>query len=51
MKKLLVLALLAVQPAFAAPPLPPAPKVLVLDRVALLQASKVGRDIAHQLRP
>ena len=50
MKKLLALALLAVQPAFAAPPPPPAPKVLVLDRVTILQASKVGRDIARQLQ-
>jgi outer membrane protein len=49
MKKLLALALLAAQPAFAASPPPPA-KVLVLDRVAVLQGSKVGRDIARQLQ-
>jgi len=50
MKKLLALALLVATPALAAPPPPPAPKVLVLDRVSLLQASKVGRDIARQLQ-
>ncbi len=50
MKKLLALALLAASPAFAASPPPPAPKVVVLDRVAVLQASKVGRDISRQLQ-
>lgn len=52
MKKLLPLALLAfaLTPAMAAPPPIPAPKVVVLDRVAILQASKVGRDIARQLQ-
>src|SRR5471030_2974391 len=52
MKKLLTLALLAaaLQPAFAAPPPPPLPKVLVLNRIAILQTSKVGRDIARQLQ-
>src|SRR6185312_16857243 len=52
MKKLLPLALLAfaLMPAMAAPPPIPAPKVVVLDRVAILQASKVGRDIARQLQ-
>jgi outer membrane protein len=50
MKKLLTLALLALAsaPAIAAPP--PAPKVVVLDRVAILQVSKAGRDIARQLQ-
>jgi len=49
MKKLLILALLALgsAPALAAPP--PAPKVVVLDRVGLLQYSKVGRSVAQQL--
>jgi outer membrane protein len=51
MKKLLTLALLALAsaPAFAAGP-PPQPKVVVLDRVALLQFSKVGRSVAQQLQ-
>ena len=50
MKKLLILALLALAstPALAAPP--PQPKVVVLDRVGLLQFSKVGRSIAQQLQ-
>ena len=50
MKKLLTIALLALAstPAMAAPP--PAPKAVVLDRVAILQVSKVGRDIARQLQ-
>lgn len=50
MKKLLILALLALgsAPALAAPP--PQPKVVVLDRVAILQFSKVGRSIAQQLQ-
>ena len=50
MKKLLILALLALGsvPALAAPP--PQPKVVVLDRVAVLQFSKVGRNIAQQLQ-
>ncbi|MBV9550898.1 MAG: OmpH family outer membrane protein [Alphaproteobacteria bacterium] len=50
MKKLLTLALFsaALSPALAAAP--PAPKVVVLDRIAILQNSKVGRDIARQLQ-
>jgi outer membrane protein len=50
MKKLLILALLALAstPALAAPP--PQPKVVVLDRVGLLQFSKVGRSVAQQLQ-
>lgn len=36
--------------ALAAPPPPPAPKVVVLDRIAILQFSKVGKDIARQLQ-
>ena len=39
--------LLAV-PAVAAPP--PAPKIVVLDKVAILQASKAGQDIARQMK-
>jgi Skp family chaperone for outer membrane proteins len=51
MKKLLTLALLtlASAPAFAAGP-PPQLKVVVLDRVGLLQFSKVGRSVAQQLQ-
>jgi outer membrane protein len=51
MKKLLTLALLTIvsAPAFAAGP-PPQPKVVVLDRVGLLQFSKVGRSVAQQLQ-
>ena len=50
MKKLLTVALLAAAatPVLAAPP--PQPKVVVLDRVAILQASKVGRNVAEQLQ-
>ena len=50
MKKLLILALLAsaITPALAAPP--PTPKVVVLDRVGILQFSKVGRSVAQQLQ-
>ncbi len=51
MKKLFPLALIAlacVTPALAAPP--PAPKIVVLDRAALLQFSKVGQDVAKQLQ-
>jgi outer membrane protein len=51
MKKLLTLALIALAstpPAKAAPP--PAPKIVVLDRNALIQYSKVGQDIAKQLQ-
>jgi Skp family chaperone for outer membrane proteins len=36
-------------PAFAANP-PPAPKIVVLDRLAIMQASKAGQDIARQVR-
>jgi outer membrane protein len=50
MKKLLTLALLALACAPAIAAAPPPPKVVVLDRVAILQASKVGRDIARQLQ-
>jgi len=39
--------LLAV-PAVAAPP--PAPRIVVLDKVAILQASKAGQDIARQMK-
>jgi Skp family chaperone for outer membrane proteins len=50
MKKLLTVALLALAstPVLAAPP--PAPKVVVLDRVGILQFSKVGRSVAQQLQ-
>lgn len=51
MKNLLTRALIAlacVAPALAAPP--PAPKIVVLDRAALLQFSKVGQDVARQLQ-
>lgn len=52
MKKLAPLALIsllaAALPVLAAPP--PAPKIVVLDRAALLQFSKVGQDIAKQLQ-
>jgi outer membrane protein len=50
MKKLVSLALIALVTA-AAPVLaaPPAPKIVVMDRGALLQFSKVGQDIAKQL--
>ena len=38
--------------AFAAPALadPPQPKIVVLDRAAILQFSKVGQDIARQMQ-
>jgi Skp family chaperone for outer membrane proteins len=51
MKKLLLPALLSIvaTASFAAPPPPPAPRIVVLDRVAILQFSKVGKDIARQL--
>jgi Skp family chaperone for outer membrane proteins len=51
MKKIISLALIALVtatvPVLAAPP---APKIVVIDRGALLQVSKVGRDIARQLQ-
>jgi outer membrane protein len=57
MKKLLTFALFALTamavPVLAQPKPPapmPAPKVVVLDRVAILQFSKVGRDVARQLQ-
>jgi len=49
----------AIAPAFAAgpPPAPqgqpqglPAPKILVIDRAAILQLSKVGQDVAKQIQ-
>jgi Skp family chaperone for outer membrane proteins len=51
MKKLALSALLVLlaTPVIAAPPAAPAPKVVVLDRLAILQFSKVGKDIARQL--
>ncbi|HWB99708.1 MAG TPA: OmpH family outer membrane protein, partial [Bryobacteraceae bacterium] len=55
MTKSLVLALAASAiaaglsvPAFAAPP--PAPKIVVIDRAAIMQFSKVGQDIARQMQ-
>ena len=43
-----------VLPALAAPPAPPpglpTPKILVINRQAILQASKVGQDIARQMQ-
>ncbi len=34
----------------APPPGPPAPKILVIDRAAILQFSKVGQDITKQMQ-
>ena len=45
---ILALALLSA-PAFAANP-PPAPKIVVLDKLAIMQYSKVGQDIARQVK-
>lgn len=46
----LALALVALAaPAFAAAP-PPAPKIVVLDKLAIMQYSKVGQDIARQVK-
>ncbi|HEY4078601.1 MAG TPA: OmpH family outer membrane protein [Rhizomicrobium sp.] len=36
--------------AIAAPPPPPQPKIVVIDRAAILQYSKVGQDIARQVQ-
>jgi Skp family chaperone for outer membrane proteins len=41
-------AVLAAPPA--PPPGPPAPKILVIDRQAILQASKVGQDVQRQIQ-
>lgn len=51
MKKILAATLIvfAASSAFAAPPLP-APKILVIDRTALLTQSKVGQDVARQIK-
>jgi Skp family chaperone for outer membrane proteins len=53
----LALTMLAIAPALAAPPPPqqppqglPAPKILVINRQAILQYSKVGQDIARQVQ-
>jgi Skp family chaperone for outer membrane proteins len=43
------LALCFAAPAFAAEPLPP-PRIVVLDKVAIMQSSKVGQDIARQVK-
>src|ERR1700753_4212352 len=50
MKKPLPLALLAFSSVAASAAPPPQPKVVVLDRVAILQFSKVGKNIAQQLQ-
>lgn len=53
MTKTLALALAATfiaAPAFAAGPPPPPVKVVVLDKVAIMQFSKVGQDIARQVQ-
>jgi len=55
MKKILALALMLfaanMLPALAAPPPAiPAPKILVIDRAAILTQSKVGQDVARQAR-
>jgi outer membrane protein len=50
MKKILMLALLGFAvPAFAANP-PPPPRIVVLDKLAIMQYSKVGQDIARQVK-
>jgi outer membrane protein len=50
----LAFATLTSLPALAAPPAPPpqlpAPKILVINRSAILQFSKVGQDIARQVQ-
>ena len=50
MRKTAALAILGLSalPALAAPP--PAPRIVVLDKVAILQASKVGQDVARQVK-
>ena len=54
MNKTLILALAFTAmalPAFAAgPPAPPVPKIVVINRGAILQFSKVGQDIARQIQ-
>ncbi len=57
MKKLALLATLlaaGVSPVLAAPPQqapqPPQPKIVVIDRAAILQLSKAGQDIQKQLK-
>jgi outer membrane protein len=49
-----VFAALTIAPAIAAPPAPPpslpAPKILVINRQAILQYSNVGKDIARQVQ-
>ena len=47
-KTVLALALLGA-PAFAAAA-PPAPRIVVLDKLAIMQYSKVGQDIARQVK-
>ena len=47
-KSALALALMAA-PAFAAGS-PPAPKIVVLDKLAIMQYSKAGQDIARQVK-
>jgi outer membrane protein len=42
-------ALAAPAPA-APPPQPPAPKILVIDRAAIMQFSKVGQDVTRQIQ-
>jgi outer membrane protein len=57
MKKTLALSLalfaVSLAPAVAAPPAPPpgipAPKILVIDRAAILRFSKVGQDVTKQI--
>ena len=50
MLKTTILALVLLgAPAFAAAP-PPAPKIVVLDKVAIMQFSKAGQDIARQVK-
>ena len=53
MKKTVMMALLGTvfsTAAFAAAPPPPQPKIVVLDKVAILQFSKVGQDVARQVQ-
>lgn len=50
MKKLLPLALIVLSIATPALAQPPAPKIVVLDRAALLQFSKAGQEISKQLQ-
>ena len=53
MKKTVTMALLGTvfaTAAFAAAPPPPQPKIVVLDKVAILQFSKVGQDVARQVQ-